>query len=114
MRDIEFCNQILDLDEGWSVSEIDIDEPSNRIDITVSFGESNKRGLFFRQRKDDSPTVTLRHLPFAGKRCFLHVPEPSPENGFESWNYANSKLTRKMEDLVVNSLKTAKEYAGCQ
>ena len=113
MRDIEFCNQILGLDGEWSVSEIDIDQPSNRIDITIIYGEPSRRGLFRRQRKEESSSnITLRHLSMFGMRCYLHVPEPAPENGFEAWNNSGSKLTLAMEEFLIHALENSKSLQG--
>ena len=112
MRDTEFCAQVLKLEEGWTASNIEIDRPSNRIDITINYGDSGKRSFFKRRHDPELGYDTLRHLPIFGIRTFLHVPPPSAENGNETWSYVGSKLTKAMEDLVISSIKTGKSIQG--
>ncbi len=112
MRDIEFCAQVLGLDQNWSVSNIEIDEPSNRIDITIAFAASSKRSLFKRGQPSNIKTLPLRHLPVFGLRTFLHVPEPSEENGNKLWAAAGSRFTREMEDLTIAAIKNGKSNQG--
>lgn len=112
MRDIEFCAQILKLDQDWSVSEIEIDEPSNRIDITIAFGTPGKKSLFKRSNQDAIKTVALRHLPLFGLRTFLHVPEATAENKNKRWSPAGSKFTQEMEDLTIAAIKSNKSIQG--
>ena len=112
MRDSEFCTQILKLDDGWTANTIEVDEPSNRIDISISYGTQGKRGFFKRNQETESTTLTLRHLPLMGMRTYLTVPEPSDENGNKSWTYAGSKLTKEMEDFVISAIKTCKSIQG--
>ncbi len=112
MRDIEFCTQILKLDDGWSVTGLEIDEPSNRIDITVSYGASSKRSFFKRSTASDEQTKMLRHLPLLGMRTYLTVPIASVENGNKTWSYVSSKLTEAMEDTVLSAIRTSTSIQG--
>lgn len=112
MRDSEFCTQILKLSDGWTATDIEIDKPSNRIDITVAYGEKGKRTFFKRRQETDTAILTLRHLPILGMRSYLNVPEPAEENNFETWNYVASKLTKAMEDFAISAIRSCKSIQG--
>lgn len=76
MQDTEILSQILNLGEEWYVQSAEVDQPSNRIDITIGFGAAKKKSFFGRNKPDnDIQTVTLRHLPVFGMRTFLRVPQ---------------------------------------
>jgi len=107
MQEIELISQLLKLDSGWHVLSADIDEPSNRIDITVHHGPLQKKKLFGRASKDkEQDTITLRHLPFAGMRTYLHVPGPDASESNKVWAPAGSAFTTEMEGLIVEALRS--------
>ena len=58
MLDIELCKQLLKLEDDWHVAEIELDEPSHRIDITVRFGAPIKKSLF-KRANTDTPQETI-------------------------------------------------------
>lgn len=109
MQDTEILSQLLNLGDEWHVQSIDIDQPSNRIDITVAHGPAKKKSLFGRSKTtDDNQTVALRHLPFSGMRTFLHVPTAETVESDKVWAPAGSKLTNEMEAFLVDILNNTK------
>ncbi len=111
MRDSEFCTQVLKLDEGWSATNIEIDGPSNRVDISIAQSEATRS--FFSWRKDnDEEYEILRHLPVFGMRTFLHIPKSALENNENNWRYVSSHYTKAMEDLVTSAIKISKSIQG--
>lgn len=138
MQDLDFCRQILGLTDPWQVQAVEIDQPSNRLDIYLGFGSSRKKGLFGGSEQGVCPacqttlppagayeTITLRHLPLGGLRTYLHVP-PAATAGSEQpdcicmqdWSAAASKFTEAMQNYVVAALQatpnnqTAAKLAG--
>jgi hypothetical protein len=109
MQDTELLSQMLNLGDDWHVQSAEVDQPSNRIDITIGFGPAKKKSLFGRNKSEnDTKTVTLRHLPIFGMRAFLHVPEKGTVDSDKIWNPAGSKLTYEMEEFLVEILNNAK------
>ncbi|RKZ67014.1 MAG: hypothetical protein DRQ48_10240, partial [Gammaproteobacteria bacterium] len=51
-------------------------------------------------------TITLRHLPFAGMRTYLHVPGPDASESNKVWAPAGSAFTTEMEGLIVEALRS--------
>jgi hypothetical protein len=109
MSDTEILSQILNLGDEWHVQSAEVDQPSNRIDITIGFGSARKKSLFGRNKTDSNvQTVTLRHLPIFGMRTFLHVPEKGSVESDKIWNPAGSKLTNEMEAFLIDILNNSK------
>ncbi len=109
MQDTEIIAQILNLGEEWHVQAVEVDPPSNRIDINIGFGPAKKKSLFGRNKTENKvKTVTLRHLPIFGMRAFLHVPEKGSVDSNKLWNPAGSKLTYEMEEFLVEILNNSK------
>ena len=109
MSDTEILSQILNLGDEWHVQSAEVDQPSNRIDITIGHGPAKKKSFFGRQKSnDDAETVSLRHLPIFGMRTFLHVPAPGSIDNDKSWNPAGSKLTNEMEAFLVELLNNSR------
>ena len=107
MQEIEIISQLLKLDADWQVVSVDIDEPSNRIDITIHHVPQQKKKLFSRARKDnEQDTITLRHLPFTGMRTYLHVPGPDAAGSNKIWAPAGSTFTTEMVELIVEALRS--------
>lgn len=104
MSDTEILAQILNLGDEWRVQSAEVDQPSNRIDITIAYGSAKKKSLFGRSKSDDVQTVALRHLPIFGMRTFLHVPAPDAVESNKIWNPAGSKLTNEMEQFLIEVL----------
>ena len=113
MSDTEILSQILNLGEDWHVQSTEVDQPSNRIDITIGFGPAKKKSLFGRHKSnDDIDTVALRHLPIFGMRTFLHVPVPGSVESDKVWNPAGSKLTNEMEEFLIQILNNCNSNQG--
>ncbi len=119
MSDTEILTQILNLGEEWHVKSAEVDQPSNRLDITIAYGPAKKKSLFGRNKTDDDiQNITLRHLPIFGMRTFLHVPGPDALENNKVWNPAGSKLTNEMEEFLVailnntNSNQAASKLSG--
>lgn len=135
MQHLDFCKQILELSDPWQVDSIKIDQPSRRLDIYLGFGVSTKKsrfsilppnGLFGTGRQPSCPhchavlprnntfeTVSLRHLPIAGMRTYLHVPAPGTVQSrqphcfcMRKWAAANTEFTEAMRDYVLTVLRT--------
>ncbi|HEY5703584.1 MAG TPA: hypothetical protein VIV20_08935 [Gammaproteobacteria bacterium] len=113
MLDHELCKEILGLDDSWSVSSIEIDEPSRRLDITIRYGAPKKKSLFRRSDDDDAPqsTITYRHLPIAGYRTYLHVPKPETTESNKVWAPAGSQYTKEMEAYIVKALNSCRSVS---
>ncbi len=108
MSDTEIISQILNLGEEWHVVSAEVDQPSNRIDITVGFGPAKKKSLFGRNKSNsDVQTISLRHLPIFGMRAFLHVPAPGTVESDKVWNPSGSKLTNEMEAFLIEVLNNS-------
>jgi hypothetical protein len=109
MSDTEILSQILNLGDEWHVQSAEVDQPSNRIDITIGFGPAKKKSFFGRSKtNDDAETIMLRHLPIFGMRTFLHVPAPDTVESNKIWHPAGSKLTNEMEEFLVDILNNSK------
>jgi len=108
MSDTEILSQILNLGEEWHVKSAEVDQPSNRIDITIGYGSAKKKSLFGRNKADDdAQNITLRHLPIFGMRTFLHVPAAGTVESNKIWNPAGSKLTNEMEEFLIEVLNNS-------
>jgi hypothetical protein len=109
MSDTEILSQILNLGDEWHVQSTEVDQPSNRIDITIGFGPAKKKSLFGRSKvNSDLQTVTLRHLPILGMRTFLIVPAAGAVDSNKIWNPAGSKLTNEMEEFLIEILNNSR------
>ncbi len=108
MHEIELISQLLKLDDDWHVVSAEVDEPSNRIDITLHQGPQQKKKFFGRGNKDnEQETIALRHLPFAGMRTYLHVPKPAANASAKKvWAAAGSSFTVEMEAFIVSALRS--------
>lgn len=127
MQDLDFCKQVLGLSDPWQVEAVEIDQPSNRLDIYIGFGATGKKGLFGGSnqvqcshchtdlpRSGDYDAVTLRHLPIAGLRTYLHVPPPGAVKSdqpdcacMHEWAAAGTKFTEAMQEHVAIALQSA-------
>lgn len=127
MQDLDFCRQILGLTDPWQVQAVEIDQPSNRLDIYIGFGGARKKGLFGGSEQavcpacqtalpqtGDYEAISLRHLPLGGLRTYLHVPPAATAGSAQSdcicmqnWAAAGGKFTEAMRDYVVVALQSA-------
>jgi len=109
MSDIDILSQVLDLGDEWHIKSAEVDQPSNRLDITIGHGPAKKKSFFGKSKSDDdSQNITLRHLPIFGMRTFLHVPGPDAVENNKVWNPAGSKLTNEMEEFLIEILNNSK------
>lgn len=115
MQDIEFFKQILKLNDDWYISEIELDEPSHRLDITIYFGKPGKKSFFKRSSAADTAkqhTRAYRHLPLGGYRTYLHVPIPGTVKSDKTWGNAISLFTHEMEAYIVQVLNSCGSIAS--
>lgn len=109
MSDTEILSQVLNFGDEWHIQSAEVDQPSNRLDITIGFGPAKKKSFFGSNKVESStPLVTLRHLPILGMRTFLHVPEQGSVESDKIWSPAGSKLTNEMEEFLVEILNNSK------
>lgn len=127
MQDLELFKQLLGLQDPWQVEMVEVDTPSHRLDIYVGFTPAKKKGLFKGSeqarcpecqtdlpRTGDYDAVTLRHLPIAGLRAYLHVP-PGDAVKCERescacrhpWANPGSRFTQAMESYIIDALQSA-------
>ena len=113
MQNQDICREFLGLEKSWSVIDFDVDVPSNRIDITLGCGTAKKKFFFGRTDKDYALSkVTLRHLPIAGMRTFLHLPDRVRSDTNQTWAAAGSHFTHEMEAYIVNALNDCHSHKG--
>jgi len=116
MLDNEFCRQVLKLHDPWQVEAVQVDKPSNRIDVDLGFGTGNsllrKRRVCPRCRTPLPPPrehnrVVLRHMNFGEMRTYLSVPVmPSGDCACQrSWGKPGSRFTHEMERVIVEALR---------
>lgn len=131
MQDHELFGQILGLQDPWHVEAVEVDEPSHRLDIYIGFA-ARKKGLFKGAEQARCPecqselpltgdydAVTLRHLPLAGLRTYLHVPPDGTVKCnrkscvcIRPWANPGSKFTQAMETYIVEALQSAQTNQG--
>lgn len=132
MQDLELCQQLLGLDSSWQVESVEIDAPSNRIDITIGFASPKKKTLFKGTeqarcgnceqplpKSTDIQRINLRHLPLAGKRTYLRVPAPDSVSCTrddcpcaQTWGAPGSKLTHELEAQLMEALNVCGSIQG--
>lgn len=127
MQDLDLCKQLLGLTDPWQVEAVEVDQPSNRLDIYIGFGVAGRKGLFGGggqslcprchtqlPRTGDFEAVTLRHLPVTGLRTYLHVPPAGTVQSdqidcvcMHDWMASSIKFTEAMHDYIVLTLENA-------
>tara|TARA_R110002072_G_scaffold14582_9_gene60242 strand:- start:56503 stop:58056 length:1554 start_codon:yes stop_codon:yes gene_type:complete len=109
MQDTEILTLLLNLDDEWHINTVEVDRPSNRIDIAIAHGSKKKKSFFGNSKSnDDIQTIKLRHLPISGMRTYLHVPAPSTVESNKSWAPSGSQLTNEMEAFLIDILNNTK------
>lgn len=109
MQDTEILTLLLNLDDEWHINTVEVDHPSNRIDISIAYGPKKKNFFFgYSKSNDDIQTVKLRHLPISGMRAFLHVPAPGTNESDKVWAPTGSQLTNEMEVFLIDILNNTK------
>ncbi len=108
MQDIEIFARLLRLDNNWHVKSVEIDEPSNRLDLVIGHGKTSKKAFFNRSKSlSDTEYLVLRHLPVAGMRTYLHIPASEVTAEDRVWKTAGSSLTKEMENHLVEVLNNS-------
>ena len=106
----ELLVKLLKLSDDWKVELVEIDEPSNRVDITIVPAKNAEKPilkrLFSRTISDAPEMVTLRHLPIVGMRTYLHVPKLGSVGISKVWAHAGARITLEMEKWIVNALRS--------
>ncbi len=129
MLDAELLRQILKLQDPWQVVKIDLDAPSNRLDVHLGFQQEKKRGLFRSAGQAHKAncgcvipthieqTTTVRHLNMLDMRTYLHVPTPgtigckNPDCILsKTWAAAGSRFSRELEQFVADALQYGKSF----
>lgn len=116
MLDNEFCRQVLKLHDPWQVEAVQVDKPSNRIDVDLGFRSGSslfrKRRVCPRCRTPLPPPrehnrVVLRHMNFGEMRTYLSVPVmPGGDCACQrSWGKPGSRFTHEMERVIVEALR---------
>lgn len=100
--------QILDLEEPWRVGGIDVDAPSNRLDIKLDFGLEKKGFLGFGKKTIPYQYVTLRHLPMFGMRTFLQVPALDAMDTGKNWASKFADATEDFEQFTIKVLENCR------
>ena len=97
--------QLIKIDRPWSISMLEIDQPSNRLDITIQYNV--RKNWLFWWRKEEVEYKVLRHLPLLGMRTFLHVPLLSSINkeAGKMWGHLDSNITYQMESFVTETIQ---------
>lgn len=104
LKEVELISQLLRLGANWNILSVEIDHPSDRIDIMVSQGKRKKGFFGFTLREVEEPNIALQHLPFASMRTYLHVPESNISDAYQTWAVEGSHLTRDMEKFLTEAL----------
>lgn len=127
MQELDFFKQLLGLEDPWQVDSVEIDRPSNRLDIHIGYAGGRKKGLFGGNEKphcpecsaelpsgDDYESVSLRHLPMAGLRTYLHVPPADAVDCdradcvcIKPWAAAGVRMTQVMQEHVLAAMQSA-------
>ena len=109
MQDTEILTLLLNLGDEWHINTVEVDQPSNRIDITIAHGPKKKKSFFGKSKPNgDVRSIKLRHLPISGMRTYLHVPLPGTIDSTKSWAPTGSQMTNEMEAFLVDILNNTK------
>jgi hypothetical protein len=133
MQNVDFLDQLLEIQKPWQVLNVLVTNSSKRLDIFIGFGEPEKKGLFgfaFKgdflggskrlscpycqtdlPRNGEYETISLQHLPIAGFATYLQVPVSGtvksirPEcSCMRSWGSEKARYTKAMRDFLVTLL----------
>ena len=108
--DYQSLIEVLGLPEPWIVTDLEVDKPSNRIDITLSCGKPKKS--FFGGKQDQTDLISLRHLPIFGMRAFLNIPENALSENPVFGATPTSRMTDQLENWIIATLEHTRSYQG--
>lgn len=123
MRDIEFYQQILGLEEPWSVKEVELNIDEGRVDIHVEHPAGVKWKCPDCERElscyDHSPERTWRHLDTCQLETHLHARIPRvkcEEHGVVQvavpWAEEHGRFTLLMERMIIQVLLACQTTKG--
>jgi|SRR5712671_2278923 len=123
MRDIELYQQILGLEEPWSVAEVELNIDEGRVDIHVDHPQGVKWKCPHCERElscyDHSPERTWRHLDTCQLETYLHARIPRvqcEEHGVVQvavpWAEEHGRFTLLMERMIIQALRACQTTQG--
>jgi transposase len=123
MRDVELYQQILGLEEPWSVRDVELNIDEGRVDIHVEHPEGMKWKCPHCERElscyDHSPQRTWRHLDTCQLETHLHARIPRvqcPEHGVVQvavpWAQERGRFTLLMERFIIQALLACQTTQG--
>jgi len=130
MQDNQTLGRILKIDSPWRIDQIEIDEPSNRLDVHVALGGERPRFKLWGSRAsrcgkcrrelpdaDGLGHVTLRHVPVGALRTYMRIPVldaagcPDPQCVcVRAWGLGGLRFTHQMVDFVVKVFRATKSF----
>ncbi|MGQ0659130.1 MAG: hypothetical protein ACT4NU_13765 [Chromatiales bacterium] len=131
MQDNQLLGRILKIDYPWRIDRVELDEPSNRLDVHVAlsgehqrlklWGPSASRCRRCHRELPDPGTLghlTLRHIPLGETRTYLRVPVydaagcPDPQCVcVRAWGMSGLRFTHHMAELAIKTFRATKSYA---
>ena len=123
MRDIELYQQILGLEEPWSVKEVELNIDEGRVDIHVEHAPGTKWKCRQCERElscyDHSAERTWRHLDTCQLQTHLHARIPRvqcEEHGVVQvavpWAEEHGRFTLLMERFIIQVLRACQTTQG--
>lgn len=108
MLDYQLFKELIGLPEPWQVREVEVDMPSNRLDITLGYGKPKKS--FFSWTRSEPKLTTVRHLPTMGMRTFLHIPRQALVDDPPLEVASAVKMTAVLQQWVQTAIKGANSF----
>ena len=123
MRDVELYQQIVGLEQPWSVQEVELNIDEGRVDIHVEHPEGQRWNCPHCARElscyDHSPERTWRHLDTCQLETHLHARIPRvqcPEHGVVQvavpWAEERGRFTLLMERFIIQGCGRARRPRG--
>ena len=123
MQDIELYQQILGLEEPWSVREVELNIDEGRVDIHVEHSAGVQWRCPHCERKlscyDHSPERTWRHLDTCQLMTHLHARIPRvkcEEHGVVQvavpWAEGHGRFTLLMERMIIQAMLACQTTQG--
>ena len=123
MRDVELYQQIVGLEQPWSVQEVELNIDEGRVDIHVEHPEGQRWNCPHCARElscyDHSPERTWRHLDTCQLETHLHARIPRvqcPEHGVVQvavpWAEERGRFTLLMERFIIQALRACQTTKG--